>query len=204
METKEKSSVGQSDNKETGLNPPFNSKFPTGGALIFGALGRENAKNDCLFCDRSYSLDSCKIVPTIDQRLKFLRNQKRCFKCFKKGHVKVLLLKEALFLVQWKHHLVLCKSTGIDSYKSSGIDPTKKKKSKRNPEKEYLTIPGGPTLFGSMHPSQDTILLRTCGHCCRFEKLPRRPSICQWITVHIYLSRFSYQDWSSTIQEKRN
>ena len=88
VEISEKSSQGQSD-KEASVPPfPFNSKFPTtGAALFFGALGRENAKNCCTFCDGPHPSDACKIVPAIDQKLEFLRNQQRCFRCFKKGHM---------------------------------------------------------------------------------------------------------------------
>ena len=77
VETREKSSLGQSDKEVSVPNPPFNSKFPTAGALFPGALGRENGKNDCMFCDGPHPLDSCKIVPYNDQRRAFLRNQKR-------------------------------------------------------------------------------------------------------------------------------
>ena len=87
VETREKSSLGQSDKEVSVPNPPFNSKFPTAGALFFGALGRENAKNGCTFCDGPHPSDSCKIVPTMDKRLEFLCNQKRCFRCFKTGHM---------------------------------------------------------------------------------------------------------------------
>jgi len=87
VETRGKSSLGQSDKEESVPNPPFQFKFPTAGSLFSGALGKENAKNDCTFCDGPHPLDSCKIVPTIDQRLAFLHNQKRCFRCFKKGHM---------------------------------------------------------------------------------------------------------------------
>ena len=143
-------------------NPPFNSKFPTAGALFSGALGRENAKNDCTFCDGPHPSDSCKIVPTIDQRLAFLRNQKRCFRCFKKGHMsKSCYSKKRCSRCNGKHHLALCKSTGIDEHKSSGTDPTEENTSKRNPEEEDSTIPEGSTLVGSTHTSQDTILLQS-------------------------------------------
>ena len=83
-------------------NPPFNSKLSTAGALFFGALGRENAKNGWNGVFRwAPPLGLVKDRPTIDQRLQFLRNQKRCFRCFKKGHVsQVLLLEEASFAVQ--------------------------------------------------------------------------------------------------------
>ena len=67
VETREKSSLGQSDKEVLVPNPPFNSKFSTAGALFFGALGRENAKNGCTFCDGPHPSDSCKIVPSIDQ-----------------------------------------------------------------------------------------------------------------------------------------
>ena len=79
VETRDKSSLGQSDKEVSLTNPSFSSKFSTAGALFFGALGRENAKNGCTFCDGPHPLDSCRIVFTIDQRLEFLRNQKRCF-----------------------------------------------------------------------------------------------------------------------------
>lgn len=46
VETREKSSLGQSDKEVSVPNPNFNSKF-----LTAGALGKENAKNDCTFCD---------------------------------------------------------------------------------------------------------------------------------------------------------
>ena len=61
VETREKSSLGQSDKEVSLPNPPFNSKFSTAGALFFGALGRENAKNGCTFCDAPHPLDLCKI-----------------------------------------------------------------------------------------------------------------------------------------------
>ena len=73
METGEKRSLGQSDEEVLVPNPPFNSKFSTA-----GALGRENAKNGCMFCDGPHPSDSLKIVPSIDQRLEFLHSQKRC------------------------------------------------------------------------------------------------------------------------------
>ena len=69
VETREKSSLGQSDKEVSVPNPPFNSKFSTAGTSFFGALGRENAKNCCAFCDEPHPSDSCKIVPTIDQQL---------------------------------------------------------------------------------------------------------------------------------------
>ena len=59
VETREKSCLGQSDKAVSVINPPFNSKFPTAGALFFGALGRENAKNGCTFCDGPQTSDSC-------------------------------------------------------------------------------------------------------------------------------------------------
>ena len=46
VETREKSSLGLSDKEVSAPNTPFNSKFPTAGALFFGALGREHTKND--------------------------------------------------------------------------------------------------------------------------------------------------------------
>ena len=58
VETREESSLGQSDKEVSVPNPPFNSKFPTAGALFFGALGRENAKNGCTFCDGPHPSDS--------------------------------------------------------------------------------------------------------------------------------------------------
>ena len=84
VETEEKSSLGQSDKEVSVPNHPFNSKFPTAGALFFGALGKEDGKNGCTFCDGPHPSDTCKIVPTIDKRLEFLRNQKRGFRCFKR------------------------------------------------------------------------------------------------------------------------
>ena len=87
VETREKSSLAQSDKEVSALNPPFNSKFPTAGALFSGALGGENSKNDCTFCDGPHPSDSCKIASPVDQRLEIFRNQKRCFRCFKKGHM---------------------------------------------------------------------------------------------------------------------
>ena len=68
--TRETSSLGQCDKEVSVQNPHFNSNFPTAGALFSGALGRENA---CFVMGPTrYSSDLCKIVPTIDQRLKFL------------------------------------------------------------------------------------------------------------------------------------
>ena len=162
VETREKSSLGQSDKEVSVPNPNFDSKFPTAGALFFGALGRKNAKNDCRFCDGFHLSDSCKIVPTIDQRLEFLRNQKRCFRCFKKGHMsKSCYSKKRCSRCNVIHYLALFKSTGIDGHKPSGTDPTEENTSKRNPEKEDSTISEGSTLVCSMHTSQDTILLQS-------------------------------------------
>ena len=84
LEIREKSSLAQSDKKASVPNPPFNSKFPTAGALFSGALERESAKDDCMFCDGSHPL--YKVVPKIDVRLEFLCKQKRCLRYFKKGH----------------------------------------------------------------------------------------------------------------------
>lgn len=162
VETREKSSLGQSDKEVSAPNPPFNSKFPTAGALFFGALGRENAKNGCTFCDGPHLSDSCKIVPTIDKRLEFLRNQKRCFRCFKTGHMsKSCYSMKRCSRCNGKHHSALCKSTGIDGHKSSGTIPTEENTSRRDPEKEDSTVPEGSTLVGSTHTSQDTILLQS-------------------------------------------
>ena len=154
VETREKSSLGPSEVSVP--NPPFNSKLPTAGALFFGALGRENAKNGCTFCDGPHPSDSCKIVPTIDKRLKFLCNQKRCFRCFKTGHMsKSCYSKKCCSWCNGKHHSALCKSTGIDGHKSSGTILTEENTSRRDPEKE------DSTLVGSTHTSQDTILLQS-------------------------------------------
>ena len=165
VETRENSSLGQSDKEVSVSNPSFNSKFPTAGALFFVALGRENAKNDCAFCDGPHPSDSCKAVPTIDQRLEFLRNQKRCLRCFKNGHMsKSCYSKKRCSRCNGKHHLALCKSSGIDGHKSPGTDPTEENTtntSKRNPEREEMTIPEGSILVGSTHTSQDTILLQS-------------------------------------------
>ena len=76
VETREKSSLGQSDKEVSVPNPPFNSKFPTAGALFFGALRRENAKNACTFRDGPHPSDSCKIVSIIEKRLKFSATRK--------------------------------------------------------------------------------------------------------------------------------
>ena len=164
VETREKSSLGQSDKEVSVPNPPLNSKFPTAGASFFGALGRENSKGECTFCDGPHPSDSCKIVPAIDPRLEFLRNQKLCFRCFKKGHnimLKSCYLKKRFSWCNGKHHLALCISTGIDGHKPSGTDPTEANTSKRNPEKEDSTIPEGSTLVGLTHTSQDTTLLQS-------------------------------------------
>ena len=159
VETREKSSLGQSDKEVSAPNPPFNSKFPTAGALFSGALGGENSKNDCTFCDEPHPSDSCKIVPAVDQRLEFLRNQKRCFRCFKKGHMsKSYYSKKRCSRCNGKHHSALCKSAGIDGHKPSGTVPTEENTSKRNPEKEDSTVLEGSTLVGSTHTSQDNIL----------------------------------------------
>ena len=121
VETKE-SSLGQSDKEVSVSNPSFNSKFPTAGILFFGALGRENAKNDCTFCDRPHPSDLCKTVPTIDQRLEFLRNQKRCFRCFKKGHMsKVLLLEEAIGAQSFKKEELMMSTFGHDKRTKADI-----------------------------------------------------------------------------------
>ena len=86
----------------------------------------------------------------------------QCFRCFKKGHMsKSCYSKKCCSQRNGKHHLALCKSTGIDEHKSSGTDPTEEHTSKRNPEKEDSTIPEGSTLVGSTHTSQDTILLQS-------------------------------------------
>ena len=120
VETREKSSLGQCDKEVSAPNPPFNSKFPTAGALFSGALGGEKSKNDCTFCDGPHPSDSCKIVPAVDQRLEFLRNQKRCFRCFKKGHMSTSCYpKKRCSRCNGKHHLALCKSAGIDGHKPS-------------------------------------------------------------------------------------
>ena len=167
VETREKNSLGQSDEEVSVTNPSFNSKFPTAGALFFDALGRENAKNGCTFCDGPHPSDSCKIVPTIaiDQRLEFLRKQKRCFRCFKTGHMsKSCYSKKRCSRCNEKHHSALCKSTGIDGNKSSGTDPAEENTnnaSTRNPEKDDSIIPEGSTLVGSTHTSQDTILIQS-------------------------------------------
>ena len=162
VETREKSSLGQSDKEVSAPNPPFNSKFPTAGALFSGALGGENSKNDCTFCDGPHPSDSCKIVPAVDQRLEFLRNQKRCFRCFKKGHMsKSCYSKKRCSRCNGKHHSALCKSAGIDGHKPSGKVPTEENTSKRNPEKEDSTVLEGSTLVGSTHTSKDTILLQS-------------------------------------------
>ena len=125
VETREKSSLGQSDKEVSVPNPPFNSKFPTAGALFSGALGGENSKNDCTFCDGPHPSDSCKIVPAVDQRLEILRNQKRCFRCFKKGHMsKSCYSKKRCSRCNGKHHSALCKSAGIDGHKPCGTVPT--------------------------------------------------------------------------------
>lgn len=78
------SSLAQSDKKVSVPNPPFNSKFPTAGALFSGALGRGSAKDDFMFCDGSHPL--YKVAPKIEVRLEFLCKQKRCLRYFKKGH----------------------------------------------------------------------------------------------------------------------
>ena len=165
VEKRAKSSLGQSDKEVSVLNPPFNSKFPTAGALFFGALGRENAKNGCTFFDGSHPSDSCKIVSKIDQRLEFLHNQKRYFRRFKKGHMsKSRYSKKRCSRCNGKHHLALCKSSGIDGHKSSGTDPAEENTSNtstRNPEKDDSTIPEESTLVGSTHTSQDTILIQS-------------------------------------------
>ena len=57
VETREKSSLEQSDKEVSVPNLPFNSKFSTAGALFFGALGRENAKDGCTFCDGPHPSD---------------------------------------------------------------------------------------------------------------------------------------------------
>ena len=57
--------------------------------------------------------------------------------------------------------MALCKSTGTEGHKPSGTAPTKDSTSKRNPEKEDSTIPEGSTLLGSIHTTQDTILLQS-------------------------------------------
>ena len=159
VETREKSSLGQSDKEVSVPNPQFNSKFTTAGAWFYGALGRENGKNGCTFCDGPHPSDSCKIVPTIDKRLEFLRNQKRCFRCFKTGHMsKSCYSKKRCSRCNGKHHSALCKSTGIDGHESSGTIPTEENTSRRDPEKEDSTVPEGSTLVGSTHTSQDTIL----------------------------------------------
>ena len=162
VETREKSSLGQSDKEVSAPNPPFNSMFPTAGALFSGALGGENSKNDCTFCDGPHPSDSCKIVPAVDQRLEILHNQKRCFRCFKKGHMlKSCYSKKRCSQCNGKHHSALCKSAGIDRHKPSGTVPTEENTSKRNPEKEDSPVQEGSTLVGSTHTSQDTILLQS-------------------------------------------
>ena len=162
VETRETSNLGQSDKEVSAPNPPFNSKFPTAGALFSGALGGENSKNDCTFCDGPHPSDSCKIVPAVDQRLEILRNQKRCFMCFKKGHMsKSCYSKKRCSRCNGKHHSASCKSAGIDGHKPSGTVPTEQNTSKRNPEKEDSTVQEGSTLVGSTHTSQDTILLQS-------------------------------------------
>ena len=154
METREKSSLGQSDKEVSVPNPPFNSEFPTAGTL-FSALGRENTKNDSKFSEGPHPSDWCKIVPTVDLRLEFLSNQKRCFRCFKIGH-----MSKSCYSTK-KHHLALCKSAGIDGHKSSGTDLTEESTSKRNPVKEDSTIPEGSSFVSSTHTTQDTILLQS-------------------------------------------
>ena len=130
---------------------------------------------------------------TIDQRLEFLRNQKRCFRCFKKGYIsKSCYSKKRCSRCNGKHHSALCKSTGIDGYKSSRTDPAEENTSNtsmKNLKKDDLTIPEESTLVGSTHASQDTtdlITVGTCGHSRRFVKLPNTPSIRQWITARVF------------------
>ena len=57
VETREKSSLEQSDKEVSVPNLPFNSKFSTAGALFFGALDRENAKDGCTFRDGPHPSD---------------------------------------------------------------------------------------------------------------------------------------------------
>ena len=57
VETREKSSLEQSDKEVSVPNLPFNSKLSTADALFFGALGRENAKDGCAFCGGPHPSD---------------------------------------------------------------------------------------------------------------------------------------------------
>ena len=163
VETREKSSLSQFDKEVSVQNPPVNSKFSTDGALFFGALGRENAKNGCTFCDGPHPSDSCKIILTIEQRLQFLRNKKRCFRCFKKGHIsKSCYWKKYCSRCNGKHHLAWCKSTAIGGHKSSRTDPAEENTS--NTSKKILIKMIQPSQknlhFLAPHILQDTTLLR--------------------------------------------
>ena len=164
METREKSSLGQFDKEVLVLNPPSNSKFPTTGALFFGALGRENARNGCTFCDGPHPSHSCKIVPAIDQRLDFSAARKDVSGALRKvicqrPATRRSVVRSAMENItgRYLNHLEL-------TDKSSGTDPAEENTSNtstRNPEKDDSTIPDESTLVGSAHTSQDTILLQS-------------------------------------------
>ena len=184
VETREKSSLGQSDKEVSVVNPPFNSRFSTAGALFFGALGRENAKNGCTFCDGPHPSDSCKIVPTIGQGLEFLRNQKRCFRCVKKGHIsKSCYSKKRCPRCNGKRHSTLCQSP--DEWKVANVVPVYKK-GRKDCVENYRPISLLPLISKVL---ERCVLARVSDHLYHFISpaqhgfLPGRSCVTQLLTA---------------------
>ena len=155
VETREKSSLGQSDKEVSGLHFQFQGLYSW--CLVHWCAGKRERKNGCMSCDGPHPSDSCKIVRqqlTRDSpQPEILRNQKRCFRCFKKDYVsKSCYSKKRYLRCNGKHHLALCKSIGVDGHKSSATDPADENTSnasRDNPEKDDSTIAEGSTLVGS-------------------------------------------------------
>lgn len=137
--------------------------------------------------------ESYKILSTADQRLEFIRTQRRCFRSVKKNN---------LSKTYYSKNLV---HSAVEDIKSRGTEANRSRRGKYKQDKYSngeVTTSEDSALFSLTHTSQDTYLLQSAlvniaaGTKC-FQASLLFDS--RWISAHVsYLPRSGQQERSPT------
>ena len=77
-------------------------------------VGDNNVVKVCVFCEsKTHYSDQCKVISEYEQRIDFLKKNRKCFKCTKGGHQsKNCHVRVRCFTCKGNHHSAVCRKGG--------------------------------------------------------------------------------------------
>jgi len=94
----------------------------TGASLVSNVKKMtDRTKNKCVFCNGSHWSDRCKIVADLQNRKEFLKINRCCFVCLKKGHLSKNCdkSKPCFFCKSSTHNSAICENKKDRKYESA-------------------------------------------------------------------------------------